>query len=358
MTRIKIQIICPYPIGLAPSQRFRFEQYLPLLKKEGFEFSTQSFLSQKAWNKLYLPGNYFAKFSGITSGFLRRTKLLFQLTGKDFVFIHREASPLGPPVFEWIIARILKKRIIYDFDDAIWLSNTSDSNRMIRNLKWHKKVASICSWSHKISCGNSFLAAFASKYNPNVQIIPTTIDLNLHQKTEKVSGLIKTIGWTGSHSTSSYLKQIVPALEELSQDHDFIFKVISNIKPDFEIPNLLFVPWSLENEIRELQSFDVGVMPLPDNDWSKGKCAFKALQYMSLGIPSILSPVGMNADLVNHGENGFMASTKDEWVSCLKILLDDENLAKKIGDQGENTIKDKFTVERNIEKYRNLFSKL
>jgi hypothetical protein len=153
----KILFLIPYPQGQAPSQRFRFEQYLGTLSKAGHTYDLAPFLSAATWTILYKPGRALAKAVGIAAGFGRRLGLLFRVPTYDFIFIHREAAPLGPPILEWLIAKAFRKKIIYDFDDAIWLANTSEANKLAAGLKWHHKVASICRWAYKNSSGNAYL---------------------------------------------------------------------------------------------------------------------------------------------------------------------------------------------------------
>ena len=175
-------IIAPYPKGEAPSQRFRFEQYLDFFEAQGYRIEFHAFLSDKTWKALYREGSFFAKASGILGSFWRRFLLMFKLRSADAIFIHREASMIGPPLFEWIIAKVLRKKYIYDFDDAIWLPNYSDSNARFHRLKAYGKVKKIMKWAHVVSAGNKHLLDFASQFNANVTIIPTTIDLeNVHK---------------------------------------------------------------------------------------------------------------------------------------------------------------------------------
>ncbi|GAG94584.1 unnamed protein product, partial [marine sediment metagenome] len=152
----------------------------------------------------------------------------------NYVFIHRESMPVGPPVFEFLVARVFKKKIIFDFDDAIWLSNSSESNRFFAPLKWHSNFFKICKWSYKISAGNEYLKNTAVLYNKQVYVNPTTIDtVNLHNQLKNHKDEIKVIGWTGSHSTVKYLEPIFPILEKLKESYDFRFVVISDEPPDF-----------------------------------------------------------------------------------------------------------------------------
>ncbi len=283
---------------------------------------------------------------------------MFKVGKYNYVFVHREAAPLGPPLFEWILAKILRKKIIYDFDDAIWLPATSIHNRHVAYFKWNKKVAYICKWSYKISCGNAYLAEFAKKYNNKVIINPTTIDTeNLHiindsmQKSED----IPILGWTGTHSTIPYLKLIESALQKLEVKHSFILQVISNQPPDLNLSRLNYIEWNKLTEIQDLQNIDIGLMPLNEDNWSQGKCGFKSLQYMALAIPALVSPVGVNKNIIEHGENGFHCKNEEDWILYIEKLINDKMLRKKMGVKGRIKVVEQFSILSNKENFLKLF---
>jgi len=352
----RILFIAPYPHAQAPSQRFRFEQYIPELKNSGFEVDVEPFLSEKDWAPLYKEGSFLRKGWSMVRSFMKRWALMFKVRKFDYVFIHREASMIGPPVFEYIIAKILKKKFIYDFDDAIWLPNYSQSNAKFHRLKAYGKVKKIVQWADKVVVGNEFLATYAKQYNANVEIIPTTIDLvHVHNlKTTHQEELIR-IGWTGSHTTMEYLPLLVPTLKKLEQQFPIVFRVISNHPPEIELDCLEYVPWNKETEIEDLSAIHIGVMPLEDSVWAQGKCGFKGLQYMSLEIPSVLSNVGVNSEIIDNGKNGFLCNSEGEWYEVLQQLIEDLELRKQIGKAGYQTIKERYSVEANTPKYLNLF---
>ncbi|QMU27573.1 glycosyltransferase [Adhaeribacter radiodurans] len=353
---MKILFVVPYPYGKAPSQRFRFEQYLGFLTENNWQYTFAPFLDDRTWNILYKPGHTGQKVWGILKGFFKRFILLFSASGFDFVFIHREATPIGPPWFEWIIAKILRKKIIYDFDDAIWLPNTSENNKIVGGIKWHHKVKAICRWAYIVSCGNSFLCEFAKQYNPNAFINPTTIDtIHLHNQVKNQNTNPVVIGWTGTHSTLKYLDQIVPVLQELEKKFSFKFCVISNKAPAWNIQSLVYKPWQKETEIEDLLSFNVGIMPLEDDIWAKGKCAFKALQYMALGIPALVSPVGMNTEVVEHGVNGYICSTPQQWYTSLAEIISKPTLREVQGKAARQKIEQDYAVLSNRTNFLGLF---
>ena len=353
----KILFLFPYPQGTAASQRFRFEQYFAELEKNNFQASSQSFLDKATWDVLYKKGHLFLKITGIIKGFLRRFFILFSLRSYQFVFIHREASPIGPPVFEFIISKIFRKKIIFDFDDAIWLPNTSKENKIISFLKWNDKTSLICKWAYKISAGNKYLAGFASKYNQHVIINPTTIDLlHLHNKLKVQNSPTTSIGWTGTHSTLMYLKNIIPVIEKLEKKIKFDFIVICDRDPDFKLTSYKFIRWSKENELDDLLKINVGVMPLVNDEWAKGKCGFKALQYMALGIPAVASPVGVNEEIIETGANGFICYTSEDWEKALEKLLSDANLREKMGRLAYEKVKNNYAVQANCANFLTLFT--
>lgn len=351
-----IFFLAPYPIGRAPSQRFRFEQYLGLLKDNGFTCEVHSFYNEKAWNTIYRKGGIFAKIGVVFKSFLRRIGLLFSLKKADHLFIHREISHVGPPILEWYIAKVLKVKFIYDFDDAIWLPNYSEQNAKFQKLKNYKKVNKIMRWAEEITAGNSYLANYAKQFNGNVSILPTTIDTEHHHNLKTNQNVDKLIiGWTGSHTTAQYLSFMVPILKRLEKDFSFEFRIISNENPKLGLESFRFVKWNKETEIKDLAQINIGIMPLKDDKWAKGKCGFKALQYMALEIPSVVSAVGVNTDIINDTENGFLANTEEDWYEKLKMLLENKDLRKAIGKAGFETLLKEYSVEANKEKYLGLF---
>ncbi|WP_296621912.1 glycosyltransferase [Marivirga sp.] len=355
MERKKILFVCPYPFDEAPSQRFRFEQYLSILKKEGFYYQLAPFLNLKAWNILYKSGNSFQKLLWLKLSFIKRLFLLFQLHPYEFIFIHREATPVGPPFFEWAVRFIWRKKILYDFDDAIWLEDPNEKGSLKARLKWKSKVKSICKWSYKVSCGNEYLTQFAKEFNKQVVLNPTTIDTDYHKELKVPNTNKITIGWTGTHSTLPYLKPLIPILDKLFIEFDFELLVISNQKPDFDVNYMRFIDWNKSSEIEDLNQINIGVMPLTDDIWSQGKCGFKLLQYMAIRKPVIASTVGVNEKIINESQAGFSAKTEKEWSKSIVKLLTNNELRKDLGNNGAAYIKDNYSVHSNKNTFLSLF---
>ncbi|PWJ43288.1 glycosyltransferase family 4 protein [Sediminitomix flava] len=364
-----ILILAPYPKSIAPSQRFRFEQYLEQLEKEGLDYDYIPFLDLATWKVLHQAGNFGSKAWGILRAFLKRFNLLFSLTKYKYVFIHREASHIGPPIFEFLIAKVFRKKLIYDFDDAIWLPNYSEHNAKFHWLKMYGKVNYIMKWAYKVSVGNKYLGKYASQYNSNIVINPTTIDTEYYHNPElykkalvnelEFEGEIQqkpVIGWTGTLTTAKYLDFLIPVLQKLEENYDFEFRVISNEKPKWDLKSLVYQDWKKETEIEDLCQFDIGVMPLTDDIWAKGKCGFKALQYMALEVPAIVSPVGVNTEIVDHSLNGFICTTTEEWYLALKELLDHPHQRNEMGLEARKKIIDYYSVLSNAANVVELFS--
>lgn len=354
--RKRILFLVPYPLGIAPSQRFRFEQYFDALRERGFDFEVRPFLDEEAMRVLYTPGNILLKIWKVKLGFFKRIADLFTLGRFDVVFIHREAAPIGPPLFEWLIAKVFKKKVIFDFDDAIWIPNTSASNPFISFYKRYRNAENTCAWAWKVSCGNAYLRDHASKFNPAAFINPTTIDTVGHHNLAKTFGNGPVvIGWTGTHSTVRYLDKVVPLLRPTEQEFSFEFLVIADKRPDFELKSLRFVPWDKATEIEDLLQMDVGIMPLENDQWAKGKCGFKALQYMALGIPAIVSPVGVNTEIVTHGINGWVCESDDEWMKTLRAILSDPDRLSSLSDAARSTVESRYSVKSNTDNFLRLF---
>lgn len=354
---MRILFIVPYPTGQAPSQRFRFEHYYKALTQRNIEFKVSSFLDMSTWNILYKPGNHLKKFWGILKGFARRKWDVLTCAKYDYVFIHREFSPIGPPLLEWLMAKVFRKKIIYDFDDAIWIPNFSEHNSLAYHLKVFSNTKKLCRWAYKVSCGNDYLCNFAKLYNKNVVYNPTVVDVDFHHN--EIAEVHKdkfVIGWTGSHSTMWYLDEMIPVLAELENQYNFEFHLISDKKPEYPLKSLRFVPWRKETEIADLLQFSIGIMPMPNDQWAQGKCGFKALQYMSLGIPAVVSAIGVSSKIVDHGINGFLCNTADEWKKYLIQLMTDRNLLIQLSKAARPKIEKYYSVKSNEENFLKLFS--
>ena len=359
---MKILAIVPYLLGVSPGQRYRIEQWAPLLAARGVHLDFAPFECANLNRRLYQPGQIGRKARLVTQAMTRRAGLLSRAGGYDAVYVYREAALLGPEIFERALAR--RVPLIYDFDDAIYLPAVSEANERLAFLKSPQKVARICEMATHVMAGNKYLADWASQHNPNVSVIPSTIDLHLYDyekfgpaaRAEKPG--LPVIGWSGSTTTIAHLNTIRGALQKLAQIEPFRFRFIGPSDWSLEGVQVENVRWRASSEAADLSALDIGLMPLPDEPWTRGKCAMKALQYMALGIPSVASPVGVNRDIIRHGENGFLASSEDEWLQVLAALLRDKSMRQSVGEAGRATVEQEFSSQVQAPRVAELFCSL
>jgi len=356
----KILFIAPHRLNRAPSQRFRFEQYIYHLTENGYKCEFSPLVSKNDDRIFYSKGHFFKKFLLFIKYFLRRTKDVIRSHNYDIVYIQREMFFLGPAFFEFML-RFSKARVVYDFDDSIWLPNVSDANKNLNWLKSYTKISKAVKYADLVFAGNDYLKNFAVKHNKQVEVIPTTIDTNEYKKTAVVKNDNSIcIGWSGSITTIQHFKYAESFLIKIKQKYGIkvSIKVIGdknyhNAQLDAEASD-----WNKENELTELSGFDIGIMPLPDDKWAKGKCGLKGLQYMALEIPTIMSPVGVNKEIIQDGENGFLAANEDEWIEKISRLIEDPALRKEMGRKARETVVRNYSFDAWKIKYLYLFDKL
>jgi len=344
----------------SPGQRFRIEQFLPILQENGWEIQYSNILNQKDDAIFYAPGHYFGKFRIMIKSFFHRLRDLKTAKKSDVVFIYREAFMLGTTFFE---KRLSKRQVpvIFDFDDSIWLNDTSAGNQNLSWLKKPQKTAKICRYADYVFVGNEYLAQYAKQFNKNVHIFPTVIDTDYHKPSiEKPNTSKLCIGWTGTEPTLKHFETIIPSLKKLNERYPnkLCFRVVVNFPYQTKEIPLEVIQWDKSSEIRTLQNFNIGIMPLPDNQWTKGKCGFKGLQYMALEIPTIMSPVGVNTDIISDGENGFLATNDEEWIEKISLLINSKSLRKQMGTEGRKTVIEKYSKQTWAIKYLLFFQKL
>jgi glycosyltransferase involved in cell wall biosynthesis len=342
---MKLLAIVPSLYDISPGQRYRIEQWEPILREQGVEITYSPFETDELREVLYQPGRIAEKMKLVMRSINRRRADLRSVRDFDAVYVFREAALLGPAYFE----RLIKRKgvpMVFDFDDAVFVSYKSPSNGYLTRLKFPGKTGTICSLSAHVMAGNQYLADYARRFNPqNVTIIPTTIDTDkYHFPENKPANDVPVIGWSGSHSTVQHLDTLRETLQELAKQAKFRLRVIGT--PHYELEGVAVeaMAWRSETETQDLQPIDIGIMPLPDDEWSKGKCGLKALQYMALGVPTVCSPVGVNSEIIQDGENGFLAGKQDEWIEKLKRLLDSVELRRKLGAAGRRTVEEKYSA--------------
>jgi glycosyltransferase involved in cell wall biosynthesis len=356
----KVLFICLHRTNRSPGQRFRFEQYLNFLKENGFDCKLSILLNEKNDKAFYSKGNYLKKILIYCSTLMIRMGDWFSMNRYDIIFIFRDALMTGSTFFEKRFARS-KAKIIFDFDDSIWMQNVSAANKRLAFLKDASKTSKIIALSDMIFAGNQFLADYAAKFNKNIVIVPTTIDTEIYVpiKNRKRKDRI-CIGWSGSFSTIQHFEKAIPFLKKIKEMYGNAveFKIIGDAKYYCAELDTKGVAWVAATEIEDLSEIDIGIMPLPDDEWARGKCGLKGLQYMALSIPTLMSPVGVNKEIITPGVNGYLPDTNEEWVSTLETLMNDQELRKRIGEAGRQTVIDRYSVEAWKNKYVKYFKQV
>lgn len=368
-----ILIIADHRLNRSPSQRYRFEQYLAFFKTQGFNWELSEIISEKDDKVFYHPGNYVKKAFVIFKSFFIRWKDLRRAKRYDLVFIQREALLIGS---SWFEKQFFKHhKVVFDFDDSIWLLDTSPENKKFEFLKNPDKTQQNIRHAHVVIAGNAFLAAYARQFNPNVVIIPTTIDTNFHKPSQvpswaednvtplpptKTSGKKVVIGWSGSISTIKHFEMILPVLKKIQEKYPDQTEVHVIGQGAYTHPELAIIGkhWTAATEVENLCAFDIGLMPLPDDEWVKGKCGLKGLSYMACGVATVMSPVGVNSDIIQHRENGLLASTEDEWVAALSYLIDNPAIRAQLGQAGRQTVVEKYSVDAHKHRYLEVLKSL
>jgi glycosyltransferase involved in cell wall biosynthesis len=328
----------PEPPGTSPGQRYRIEQWDRHLAAQGIEITYRPFLDASTARLLKTKGHSLRKAVRLTRLLGRRLVSAKPSSAVDVVYVFRETALLGPALAE----RLLRARgvpFVFDFDDAIWHRYVSPANAYWSYLRCPGKTATSCRLGAHVIAGNETLAAYAHRHAANVSIVPTTIDTELYVPAlERGLGQPPVIGWTGSYSTVQYLRLVEPVLQRLNGKMRIRFVVVGAERMSIEGIKTEFRPWRAATETEDLRDFDIGIMPLLDAEWERGKCGAKALQYMALGIPTVASPVGVNTAIISHGENGFLAGSEAEWEACLERLLVDGGLRRRFAAAGRATV--------------------
>jgi glycosyltransferase involved in cell wall biosynthesis len=340
--------------SLGGSSRYRFYQYLPYLKAQGFEIAIAPLLTNRYIQNL--NQGTVDKKEVISACFQRVAELLTQ-RNYDLIWLEKELLPYVPAWLERLL--IGKIPYIVDYDDATFHAYDRHPSPLIKSLLG-RKIDRIMAHSQAVVAGNEYLAQRARKAGANrVEIIPTTIDLDRYSlKPESDSGrAVVNIGWIGSSTTTRFLEELAPVFEGISSRYqsEFTFvgasKKMSIPKIEMQIPD-----WHEQTEVKDIKTFDIGIMPLPDTAWARGKCGIKLIQYMACGLPVVGSPVGVNQEIVRHGVNGFHATTAEEWIEALSILASDTQLCRQMGAQGRKMVEEKYCLQVTAPKLAQILS--
>jgi glycosyltransferase involved in cell wall biosynthesis len=349
---IRVLALSPIPEEGAGC-RFRIAQFIPHLESVGVHVTLRSLYTPEFFRLVYKRGHYVRKSLTFAQLVLKRLNSLRDVSRFDVIYIYREIFPIGPAFVEQWLARRQRPPIVFDFDDAIFLPSVSDANRVIGALKQPSKVSAIIRGSAHVIAGNDYLADYARTFNDAVTMLPTCVDTSRfvplpHAPAADGSGRIPVIGWIGSPTTSLYIRQLAPVLRQVGEHHRFVLRVSGAGEP-LAIDGVVTeeAPWTLADEVRLFNSCDVGVYPLADDEWSKGKCGFKAIEFMACGVPVVAAAVGVNREIIEDGVNGFLASSDAEWVDKIGRLLRDAELRRRFAAAGRRTVEQRYSLHQN-----------
>jgi hypothetical protein len=326
----------------AASTRQRLLQYREHFLRAGIEIVFSPLLTNDYLKQTYKGAA--APFFSVLKSYLLRTKLLSDVNSFDLIWVHCEGFPYLPGFFERL-TMISGKPVVYDFDDAIFHQYDMHRNPFVRRLLG-RKLQPLMSGSSLCICGNEYLRTYADRFSRRTEIIPTVLDTAVYVPSVQPRDAARpvTVGWIGSPSTWSFVEPLIPLLRRLSDELNLIIRVVGAGLPNSTHSRFEFLDWSEDREITSIQGMDIGIMPLPDEPWARGKCGYKLIQYMACGIPVIASPVGVNSDIVDGGVNGYLARDEPEWEAAIRRLAASAELRTAMGACGRQKIVDGYSL--------------
>lgn len=326
---------------MAASTRYRLGQYVPGLAQQGIDLQIHHLLGNEYLRHRF-SGGAVPWMKLLRSGWDRFRELRGQ-KNYDVAILHCELFPLMPG---WVERSLLSGPYVYDFDDAFYLKYRSGKLGVLRPLLGNKFDV-VMEGAAAITAGNNVLAEYAREKNSNTHLLPTVVDTERYVPARRPPNSIFTVGWIGSPSTAPYLDELVGPLSLIGRETPVRLIVIGGKAPSIPNVSIEEIAWSELTEVALINTFDVGVMPLPDDEWAKGKCAFKLIQYMACAVPVIASRVGANIDVV-HMDCGLLASNELDWVDSLRFLRDQPEVRRQMGDAARGWIEQHYSLHRNL----------
>jgi len=350
---MNVLALASYPVEAAAT-RYRLTQFVAPLAERGIALDIRPFVNSQLFASLYrreeLPRTAF----GLMKSALKRLTDVTAAGAADVLYVQREAMMFGPPLVEWLAANVVRCPLVLDLDDATYVPYISPTyGRLGSALKWFRKTDDLIRWAKIVTCGNRSIAEYVAKKGRPSVVIPTVVDTELFcPKLTPRESDVPVLGWIGTHSTYPYLESIFPALQQLARKHRFRVKVIGAGRDDINVPGVDVenLKWNLLREVDDFQSFDIGLYPIIPDAWSVGKSGFKAIQYMAVGIPYVVTPVGACAETGELGQTHFDASSPDEWRDRIAALLSNPDLRKNMGEAGRQHALQNYTVPMQADK--------
>lgn len=338
---------------LAASTRQRVLQYIPFLESAGITCQVSPFFSDEYLKKKFYKNS--VDIVEVVFLFARRLKALLSSKKYDLIVIYMELAPYFPPLFERIL-RSVGVPYIVDYDDAIFHQYENSQIRIVR-LLFQNKIKSVMKHATAVIAGNEYLAEYARQVNKNVTVIPTVVAIEKFKPLKMNKDEYFTVGWIGSPSTSKYLKLLEPIFEKFMSDAKTRLLLVGSGNVSFRGVKPILRQWSEHREVEDINSFDVGIMPLDNTPWEQGKSGFKLIQYMSCGVPVIASPIGMNREIVQDGVNGLLANSEADWLEKLSILKNDHQLRKRLVTAGRKSVEERYSLQAWAPEYLKVINK-
>lgn len=345
---LRALFLATYP-ATAAATRFRFTQFFPYLEGNGIECTLSSFLSEREFSQLYLPRDRARKAIRLLAGGVRRVLEAFRARAFDVAVVQRSAMLYGPPLMEWLIARVLRVPLVYDFDDAIWIQEPSPVwGRWATWAKFGGKTEQLIRMASEVVVCNGYTRDYALRATDpaRVTVIPTVVDPLVFTPRPHDAEAPPVVGWIGTHSTAKYLWSLAGPLAAANRRAPFRMKVVGAGAP-FAVDGVQVEnkPWRLDEEVADYQSLDVGLYPVTDDAWGHGKTGFKPILYMSSGAACISSPVGGVTEFVRDGENGLFARDAAQWEERIVPLVTDRRLRERIAAAARRTVVEAYSLQ-------------
>ncbi len=341
----------------SPDSRYRILQYRSLAKDQDIVIDYRSLMGSKYYwwqirnEQLLLRVLLYPFLLAI-----RLWQVLFLAPTYDAIWISREMAPFGPPLLERLLIRLCKRTVL-DVDDALHVSDKETSRLLPRLLRDRGKFGRVAGSYSAVVCGSTYLAEFYSQYASDVYVIPTVVDSSRYSRIEPSTSKIVRIGWIGTPLHWHNLNTLRDAFLELAKEREFELVIVGLNQPlGWPLECIRYVKWTLQDELSYFSGFDIGIMPLRDSPFARGKCAFKLIQYMAAGLPVVASPVGANRDVVIYGTNGFLAESADEWRKVLRTLIDDPHLRQRMGKNGRELIGRSYSMHGMWPRYASILT--
>lgn len=353
----RMLVICPFPEACAAQQRLKYEQYFTDWRAHGWAIEVSNFVDRPTWDVLYKRGHWPSKALGLAKGYFKRLRDLVRMPCYDLVYVCMWATPIGTALFERL-TRARAKALVYDIEDNVLgaiEATPGHPNPLIKLLRGRQKYLHLIRTADHVITSSPFLNEICLGINQHhaCTYISSSVDTERFQPaTQYTNDQLVVVGWTGTFSSKVYLDLLRGVFQRLAAKVPYKLRVIGNF--DYELPgvDLQVVQWSAAEEVAQLQALDVGVYPLPIDDWVLGKSGLKAIQYMAFALPCVATQVGTTPMLIRHDENGLLVKTEAEWEAALERLIRDPSLRRRLGKAAREDAVAKYSLTAIAGDYR------